>query len=55
MSTPSDMVYVHQDFSEPMSAQYNFSNQFDLENPDEARLSYMRYVTIDSEAYEYSD
>ncbi|KAF1345970.1 hypothetical protein BDV97DRAFT_401342 [Delphinella strobiligena] len=44
MSTPSDMVYVHQDFSEPMSAQYNFSNQFDLEKPDEARLSYMRLM-----------
>lgn len=47
MSSTSDMVYVNQDFSEPMSAQYNFANQFDLENPEDARISYMKYVTTD--------
>lgn len=29
-----------------MSAQYNFANQFDLENPDEARMSYQKFVAL---------
>lgn len=45
MSTPSDMVYVNQDFSEPMSAHYSFADQFNLEDPEEARISYMRFVS----------
>ncbi|KAL1297765.1 hypothetical protein AAFC00_006302 [Neodothiora populina] len=44
MSAPSSMVYVNEDFSAPMSSQYNFSNQFDLDNPEEARMSYMRLM-----------
>ncbi|KAJ9629470.1 hypothetical protein H2203_001844 [Taxawa tesnikishii (nom. ined.)] len=44
MSSPSGMVYVQNDFSEPMSAQYNFSNQFDLSHPDQAMASYQRIM-----------
>ncbi|OCL09482.1 hypothetical protein AOQ84DRAFT_291148 [Glonium stellatum] len=40
----SSGVYVHGDFSEPMSTQHNFSNQFDLENPHQAMSVYARIM-----------
>lgn len=46
MSSPRQSIYVNGDFSEPMSAQYNFANQFDLENPEQARMSYQKFVSL---------
>ncbi|OCK82109.1 hypothetical protein K432DRAFT_293980 [Lepidopterella palustris CBS 459.81] len=37
-------VYVHGDFSEPLSAQHNFANQFDLEHPHHAMSVYARIM-----------
>lgn len=37
-------VYISGEFSEPMTAQHNFVNNFDLEHPDEAMSVYARYV-----------
>lgn len=37
-------VYVSDQFSEPMSAQHNFANNFDLNAPEEAMSAYQRYV-----------
>ena len=37
-------VYVSGDFSEPMSAQHNFANNFDLDNPEEATAAYQRIM-----------
>lgn len=44
MASASDMGFASQDYNESMPAQYNFANQFDLENPEQARASYMRFV-----------
>jgi hypothetical protein len=41
-SPPRQSVYVSGEFSEPMSAQHNFSNNFDLEDPESATLAYQR-------------
>lgn len=35
-------VYVTQNFSEPMTAQHNFANQFDLNQPEAAMSSYQK-------------
>ena len=37
-------VFVSGNFSEPMSAQHNFANQFDLDNPQMATSSYARIM-----------
>ncbi|KAF2657123.1 hypothetical protein K491DRAFT_595659 [Lophiostoma macrostomum CBS 122681] len=37
-------VYVSGEFSEPMSARHNFTNQFDLDNPQMAMSSYARIM-----------
>ncbi|KAF2113549.1 hypothetical protein BDV96DRAFT_523077 [Lophiotrema nucula] len=37
-------VFVSGEFSEPMSAQHNFTNQFDLDNPDQAMSVYARIM-----------
>ena len=37
-------VYVHGDFSEPMSAQHNFTEQFNLEQPHQAMSVYARIM-----------
>ncbi|ORX92985.1 hypothetical protein BCR34DRAFT_550906 [Clohesyomyces aquaticus] len=37
-------VYVSGDFSEPMSAQHNFNNQYEMENPHRAMSSYARIM-----------
>ncbi|KAF2140381.1 uncharacterized protein K452DRAFT_253209 [Aplosporella prunicola CBS 121167] len=37
-------VYVRDNFSEPMSAQHNFANQYDLENPHESMSLYNRVM-----------
>ncbi|KAF2021403.1 hypothetical protein BU24DRAFT_457385 [Aaosphaeria arxii CBS 175.79] len=37
-------VYVSGGISEPMSAQHNFTEQYDLENPEKAMSSYARIM-----------
>jgi hypothetical protein len=44
MTQSRQQVYVSEGFSEPMSAQHNFANNFDLENPDEAMSAYQRIM-----------
>ncbi|KAH6638754.1 hypothetical protein C7974DRAFT_409767 [Boeremia exigua] len=44
MSGTSASVYVTENYSEPMSAQHNFVNNFDLENPQEAMSAYQRIM-----------
>jgi arginine/lysine/ornithine decarboxylase len=44
MTQTRQQVYVSDGFSEPMSAQHNFANNFDLDNPDAAMSAYQRYV-----------
>jgi hypothetical protein len=46
MTESPQSVYVADDFSEPMSAQHNFANNFDLENPERAMTDYQRYVYV---------
>ena len=44
MTESRQSVYVSGDgFSEPMSAQHNFANNFDLDNPERAMTDYQRY------------
>ena len=44
MTESRQQVYVSDGFSEPMSAQHNFANHFDLNDPDRAMTEYQRYV-----------
>ena len=44
MSSSGAQVYVIDDFSEPMSAQHNFVNNFDLDHPEDAMSAYQRYA-----------
>jgi hypothetical protein len=44
MTQSRQQVYVTDDFSEPMSAQHNFANNFDLENPDAAMTAYQKIM-----------
>lgn len=37
-------VYINGEFSEPMTAQHNFANQYDLDNPARAMSLYARLV-----------
>jgi len=37
-------VYITEGFSEPMSAQHNFANNFNLDNPEEATAAYQRIM-----------
>jgi hypothetical protein len=48
MTESRQSVYVSDDFSEPMGAQHNFANNFDLENPDRAMSDYQRYAVTHS-------
>ncbi|KZF20338.1 hypothetical protein L228DRAFT_270417 [Xylona heveae TC161] len=41
---PNGAVYVNGDFSEPMSAQHNFQNHFDLDHPVQAMHLYNRIM-----------
>lgn len=43
-ATAPASVYVTDNFSEPMAAQHNFINNFDLDRPEEAMSAYQRYV-----------
>jgi len=43
-AAPSDMVYVAQDITEPTEAQYNFSSQYNIEEPENARMNYQRIM-----------
>ena len=43
-ATASASVYVTDNFSEPMAAQHNFVNNFDLDHPEEAMSAYQRDV-----------
>jgi hypothetical protein len=44
MTQQRQQVYVSDNFSEPMSAQHNFANSYDLDNPDAAMSAYQKYV-----------
>jgi hypothetical protein len=44
MTQQRQQVYVSEGFSEPMSAQHNFANHFDLDNPDEAMSAYQKIM-----------
>ncbi|KAF3009445.1 hypothetical protein E8E13_001139 [Curvularia kusanoi] len=43
-ATAPASVYVTDNFSEPMSAQHNFVNNFDLDHPEEAMSAYQRIM-----------
>ncbi|KAJ4377389.1 hypothetical protein N0V83_000214 [Neocucurbitaria cava] len=44
MTETRQSVFVSDDFSEPMSAQHNFANNFDLNNPEQAMSEYQRIM-----------
>ncbi|KAH6882397.1 hypothetical protein J4E91_003343 [Alternaria rosae] len=44
MTESRQQVYVSDGFSEPMSAQHNFANHFDLNDPDRAMTDYQRIM-----------
>lgn len=44
MTDNRQQVYVSDGYSEPMSAQHNFANNFDLNDPEQAMTAYQRYV-----------
>ncbi|KAL6704386.1 hypothetical protein ACN47E_008238 [Coniothyrium glycines] len=44
MTESRQSVYVAEDFSEPMTAQHNFANTFDLNNPESAMSAYQRIM-----------
>ena len=44
MADDRQQVYVSDGYSEPMSAQHNFANHFDLSDPEQAMTAYQRYV-----------
>ncbi|KZM27080.1 uncharacterized protein EKO05_0010092 [Ascochyta rabiei] len=44
MPSAGASVYVTDDFSEPMSAQHNFVNNFDLNHPEDAMSAYQRIM-----------
>ncbi|KAL1602011.1 hypothetical protein SLS59_005177 [Nothophoma quercina] len=44
MSSADASVYVTDNFSEPMAAQHNFANNFDLEHPEDAMSAYQRIM-----------
>lgn len=46
MSSSGAQVYVTDNFSEPMSAQHNFVNNFDLDHPENAMSAYQRYIPL---------
>jgi hypothetical protein len=46
MSSSGAQVYVTDNFSEPMTAQHNFVNNFDLDHPEDAMSAYQRYVLL---------
>jgi hypothetical protein len=48
MTQQRQQVYVSGEFSEPMGAQHNFANTFDLDNPDAAMSAYQKYVLFTS-------
>src|SRR3978361_785893 len=39
-------VFVQGEFSEPMSSEHNFQEQYDLEDPNRAMSDYARYIKI---------
>ncbi|KAH9875931.1 hypothetical protein IAQ61_003396, partial [Plenodomus lingam] len=44
MNDVRQQVYVSDDFSEPMSAQHNFANNFDLNDPESAMTAYQKIM-----------
>jgi hypothetical protein len=44
MSQSRQQVYVQGDFSEPMSAQHNFVNNFNLDDPESAMSAYQKIM-----------
>jgi hypothetical protein len=51
MSGAAASVYVTDNFSEPMTAQHNFVNNFDLDHPEDAMSAYQRYVFLTTGFY----
>ena len=46
MTESRQQVFVSGDgFSEPMSAQHNFANNFDLNDPESSMSAYQRFVS----------
>jgi hypothetical protein len=43
-SNSRQQVYVQGEFSEPMNAQHNFANHFDLNDPDAAMSAYQKIM-----------
>ncbi|CAO2647245.1 Nn.00g081670.m01.CDS01 [Neocucurbitaria sp. VM-36] len=44
MTETRQSVFVSDGFSEPMSAQHNFANNFDLNNPERAMSEYQKIM-----------
>ena len=44
MTQSRQQVYISEGFSEPMSAQHNFANTFDLNDPEAAMSAYQRIM-----------
>ncbi|KAF2626575.1 hypothetical protein BU25DRAFT_343382 [Macroventuria anomochaeta] len=44
MSSAGASLYVTDNFSEPVSAQHNFVNNFDLDHPEDAMSAYQRIM-----------
>jgi len=44
MADDRQQVYVSDGYSEPMSAQHNFANHFDLSDPEQAMTAYQRIM-----------
>ncbi|KAF1832186.1 hypothetical protein BDW02DRAFT_571341 [Decorospora gaudefroyi] len=44
MTETPQSVYNSDGFSEPMSAQHNFANHYDLDNPERAMTDYQRIM-----------
>ncbi|KAF1928233.1 uncharacterized protein M421DRAFT_5298 [Didymella exigua CBS 183.55] len=44
MSSSAAQVYVTDNFAEPISAQHNFVNNFDIDHPEDAMSAYQRIM-----------
>jgi hypothetical protein len=44
MTQSRQQVYVQGEFSEPMSAQHNFANNFNLDDPESAMSAYQKIM-----------
>ena len=53
MAAPSELqqVYIAQDISEPTAPQYEFPQHYNLDDPENARLSYQRLVFLANDSH----